>query len=927
MLRKRLLSLALTATLTLGAALVPTAAAAAAPAADPAHPIEVGGVAHPDDWAPPGPAAQSRSSAPEALAAVVPPANDDLANATVVSSLPYYSRSPYYGATFEEGESGECRTTDDDITEYFTPAVSSVWFSYTSTARQTLTFSGGVDGHYSIVAAYETAPVDQLVRISCAESEFREENYLQAEAGKTYVFQVSDTYYSEEPVQPGEQATLRISASAPVAGTTPADAVALSALPTTVSGSTLKVDSNWYEPYESCDGDHVLMGSIWHRFTATKTGSVLVDLRDSYFNPLGVIWESDGSAPTRPIGCAPVEPAISHQDYSKANAKTSFTATAGRTYFIQVGGYSWTKGDYVLTVSNVGTLTAPTPTISGDAGVGKTLTANPGTWGPSPVTLSYQWKDGNGYPIPGATAQTYTPSTDEAGSTVSVSVTGRKTGYADRTVDSAPLAIPYLQYTAAPAPTIVGTAAVGQTLTAKTGTWTPAPDYFNYSWERNGEYIASGPTYTIVAADRGASLTAIVSGSRSGYGSVPRESAPVVVPAPAQTLTPTPTVSGSTTVGSTLTASPGVWDPGTTLAYQWTRNGSTAITGATASTYLLTSADAGATLTVTVTSTKPGYSTATRTSAATATITGGSTSAITGPTPTITGTVQVGRTVTASAGTWAPAPVALAYQWKRGGVAIAGATAAAYTLVAADASTSLTVSVTGSKSGLAPVTRTSAASTVTPGLQTLMPTPTISGTLKVGSTLTATPGTWDAGTTLTYQWKRNAGTYIVGATKPTYVLTGSDAGATITVSVTSTKPGYSPATKSKGTTETVAVGTLTSATPTLTGTAAVGRTLTAVPGAWGPAPVTYAYQWKRGTTVISGATAATYTPVAGDAGASISVSVTGSKTGYTTVVKSSAAKTIAKGTLTAPTPTISGTAKVGSKLTAAPGTWGRRRWR
>lgn len=106
MLRKRLLSLALTATLTLGAALVPTAAAAAAPAADPAHPIEVGGVAHPDDWAPPGSAAQSRSAAPEALAAVVPPANDDLANATVVSSLPYYSRSPYYGATFEEGESG-----------------------------------------------------------------------------------------------------------------------------------------------------------------------------------------------------------------------------------------------------------------------------------------------------------------------------------------------------------------------------------------------------------------------------------------------------------------------------------------------------------------------------------------------------------------------------------------------------------------------------------------------------------------------------------------------------------------------------------------------------------------------------------------------------------------------------------------------------
>ncbi|WP_156465852.1 MULTISPECIES: hypothetical protein [unclassified Rathayibacter] len=855
---------------------------------------------------------------------MTPPANDNLADATKITTLPFFTSSaPYAGATLESGEPGQCRTTDPDNSEYFTDVVSSVWFSYTSTARQTLTFTGEIAGHSTNVISYESAPIADLSRISCTDTEYRSENYVQAEAGKTYYFQVGDFYGS--PVTDDQRVELRIAASAPVVGTTPADAVVIPSLPATVSSSTNKVDSNWVEPSYSCDGgDSVLMGTVWHRFTASKSGSVLVDLRDSYNDTVAVVWESDGFAPTSPIGCSPIGPSMQFggDPFVPANAKMTFTATAGATYFIQVGGDGWGGGDHVLKVSNVGTLTASTPTITGEAGVGKTLTANPGTWGPSPVALTYQWKDSNGYPISGATARTYSPSTDQAGGIVSVSVTGKKSGYADRTVDSAPISVPYLQFTSAPVPTITGSVVVGGTLTAQPGTWSPAPDDLNYSWERNGEYIASGPTYTLVTADRGASITAIVSGSRAGYGYVQRESAPVTVPAPAQTLAPTPTVSGTTSVGSTLTANPGTWDAGTTLAYQWKRNGSTAIAGATAGTYVLTSTDAGATLTVTVTSTKPGYATATRTSAATATVTTASTTAITGPTPTITGTVQVGRTVTASAGTWAPAPVALAYQWKRGGVAIAGATAASYTLVAADASTSLTVAVTGSKSGFAPVARTSAASTVTPALQTLMPTPTITGTLKVGSTLTANPGTWDAGTTLTYQWKRNSGAYIVGATKPTYVLTGSDAGATITVSVTSTKPGYSPATKSKGTTETIAVGTLTSATPTITGTAAVGKTLTAVPGAWGPAAVTYAYQWKRGTTAISGATASTYTPVAGDAGASISVTVTGSKTGYTSVVKASAAKTIAKGTLTAPTPTISGTAKVGSKLTAAPGTWG-----
>ena len=44
------------------------------------------------------------------------------------------------------------------------------------------------------------------------------------------------------------------------------------------------------------------------------------------------------------------------------------------------------------------------------------------------------------------------------------------------------------------------------------------------------------------------------------------------------------------------------------------------------------------------------------------------------------------------------------------------------------------------------------------------------------------------------------------------------------------------------------------AVPTITGAAKVGSTLTAVPGTWGPAPVSLAYQWKAGGVVILGAT-------------------------------------------------------------------------
>ncbi|TCL85817.1 MULTISPECIES: hypothetical protein [unclassified Rathayibacter] len=445
-----------------------------------------------------------------------------------------------------------------------------------------------------------------------------------------------------------------------------------------------------------------------------------------------------------------------------------------------------------------------------------------------------------------------------------------------------------------PIPTISGEGSVGQTLTAAPGTWVPAPVDLSYQWRRNGVVIggATASTYQVIAADAGTALSVSVTGTKTGLLPSTMTSSSTTIKQALQTLMPTPTISGSTTVGSTLTANPGTWDSGVTLSYQWKKNNGVYISGATAKTYVLKASDAGATLTVSVTGTKTGYSPATKTSATTAAVTNGA--VITGATPTITGTATVGQKLTAVPGTWTPSPVTLAYQWQRNGTAISGATATTYTLVAADAGAAITVAVTGTKSGYTAVTKTSAAVTAKAALQTLMPTPTITGTTKVGSTLTANPGTWDAGTTLSYQWKKNGGTYISGATAKTYVLKASDAGATITVSVTSTKTGYSPATKTSATTAVVTGGVLTGATPTITGTAKVGQTLTAVPGTWSPAPVTLSYQWKRGGTAISGATSATYKTVSADAGKAITVTVTGTKAGYTTLSKTSAAKTVVK---------------------------------
>jgi len=559
---------------------------------------------------------------------------------------------------------------------------------------------------------------------------------------------------------------------------------------------------------------------------------------------------------------------------------------------------------------------APAPMITGSAVVGSTLTTAVGDWQPAPASLTYQWKRGAAA-IPGATANKYILVAADAGAAITVVVTAAKPGYVNTTKSSAAAAVG-AAFTSSPAPTVSGTLAVGSKLTAAPGVWAPSPTTLTYQWSRAGIPIsgATAQTYGLTAADAGKQITVTVRASRSGNGTSTRTSAPAAVPS-IFTTAPVPTISGTAKVGSTLTAAAGAWAPApASIGYQWLRAGSP-IAGATASTYKLVAADAGAGITVRTTAARPGFTSVTKTSAVKAVATLEFTLA---PVPTITGTAAVGSTVTATLGTWTPAPTTVTYEWKRGGSTISGATSAAYKLTAADAGTSLTVSVTATAAGYTPTTRTSAAKSI-PSIFTTAPTPTISGTGSVGSTLTVRSGTWaPVPTTLKYQWKRN-GAAIAGATATTYKVMSADAGANITVTVTASKSGYSNGATTSAAKGIATLPFTTAPLPTVSGTPAAGSTLKAAAGTWAPAPSSLTYQWKRNGIAIAGATASTYKLVAADAGTKITVSTTATRATYTTTTKTSAVVTVESIFTTAPAPTVSGTPKVGSTLTAGAGAW------
>jgi subtilisin family serine protease len=271
------------------------------------------------------------------------------------------------------------------------------------------------------------------------------------------------------------------------------------------------------------------------------------------------------------------------------------------------------------------------------------------------------------------------------------------------------------------------------------------------------------------------------------------------------TLTPgTPSITGTGTVGSTLTADPGSWAPVTpSLTYQWNRNGAP-ITGATDSSYVVQHADAGTVITVTVTGAADGFEPASRISAAVniPLIPGTSPQPVTAV-PSITGKPKLGRTLSVSAGAWGPAGVVLDYQWLRNGVPIPGATSTTYPLGVTDVGTRLSVRVTGSIGGRTATTESARTAKIAEGTLTAA-RPKIRGAAKVGARLSARTGTWKpSGVTLSYRWYRS-GKAITGAKKSTYKLVTADRGKKIRVKVTGKKTGYATEVARSATTTRVA---------------------------------------------------------------------------------------------------------------------------
>jgi hypothetical protein len=172
--------------------------------------------------------------------------------------------------------------------------------------------------------------------------------------------------------------------------------------------------------------------------------------------------------------------------------------------------------------------------------------------------------------------------------------------------------------------------------------------------------------------------------------------------------------------------------------------------------------------------------------------------------PTISGNAEEGRTLSATQGGWSgTTPFSFVYHWVRCGadgglpdgsncVFISGATKSKYTLVRADVGFRMRVRVTATNSA-GSATAASNATAVVVGPPVNTSAPTVQGSLVVGSTITANPGTWSGRQPIqfSYRWLRcntaggSCATIGGGAgSGRTYVLRSADLGHKMRFNVT-----------------------------------------------------------------------------------------------------------------------------------------------
>ncbi len=403
------------------------------------------------------------------------------------------------------------------------------------------------------------------------------------------------------------------------------------------------------------------------------------------------------------------------------------------------------------------------------------------------TTPGYQWKK-NGVNISGATLSSYTTNALANGDVISLQLTSNATcvSSANATSNSITMTV---NATVTPGVSVSAdntTVCAGGTVTF-TATPTNGGTTPTYQWKKNGVNItgATSATYALTSPANNDVISVTMTSNAACTSTTVASSNNVTITVSSSIVPSVSIVADATTVcsGTTVNFTATPTNGGTTPTYQWKKNGVN-INGATAATYALIAPANNDVVTVVMTSNNSCQSTNTSNSnAVTLTVTNSVTPtvSITAGTTSICAGTSVQFTSAITNGGAAPG-----YQWKKNGVNISGATLSSYTTNALANGDVISLQLSSNAACVSSANATSNSITMTVNA-TVTPSVSVSAdntTVCAGGTVTFTATPTNAGTTPTYQWKKN-GVNITGATSATYALTSPANNDVISVTMTS----------------------------------------------------------------------------------------------------------------------------------------------
>lgn len=667
-----------------------------------------------------------------------------------------------------------------------------------------------------------------------------------------------------------------------------------------------------------------------------------------------VSWNLDSNASTYEVNVYDSSGTTLVKTIKVASSLSSTVVTGLTNSTVYTVGLKIVYPESTSKESDLGSFTTLKPTMSGLAASTITTTSITLSWTPLSVASTYEvYRDNVAIATAiASTVASYAFTSLSAGQTYKLGVRAtfvdgaKGIGYTEITDISASTAIdPAFRPAISTAPVVTlpyaNVPVIGATLTVNTGTWTstPAVTSYAYQWQRS---LDSGTTwsdlagatsssYVVNVADNSYTLRAKVSATNVNGTGVSFTATTGIVSSVYNIQVPI--VRGTAVLGQVLEVSDGTWSSpySITLSYKWiTSRTGTFISGQTAPSYTVTSTEVGYAISAQVTaSTSHGFLAVVSPSRGIVTSVGNTVS------PVITGTLRVGGTLSVSTGTWLnlESDSTATYQWQTSSDGalwsnISGATSATYVLQLAQVGLYIRAQVFQTKTSFTAVLANSAATAVVPALNlTNTVAPAVTGSWTVGTSLSASTGTWSTSGTFTYQWQSSSDNStwadIASATSSSYTLTSTEASKYVRAQVVNTSSAgagvaYSVARSKVG-------APYNTALPAITGTIKVGSTQTVSTGTWSNTPTSYSYQWQKSSDGISwinldGATTSTYSPTFDVANLQIRVSVGAGNAVETATVTTAIVSGFLPPQATA-IPAITGTKTVGQTLTSSSGTW------